>query len=244
MAFHYSPKIVTDGLTLYLDAGNPKSFPPGSGTTWTNLINPNENIGTLVNGPVFDSNNVGSIKFDGSNDYVQVGTTSSVKFLSQFTINIWAYCNADLTASSTPETISSKGNPNNTSPNLVIYFRGTASYNGIAPFIASTGGATNFFLKPDTDLSAEVSFNWSNICITRDFDDWRLYYNGNLVDQHTDVTSGRVVNNTTHFLKLGVKENNSYMDGNIGVYSIYESKVLNAQEVLQNYNALKSRYYG
>jgi len=32
MSFRYSPKIITDGLILYLDAGNPKSY-PGTGTT-------------------------------------------------------------------------------------------------------------------------------------------------------------------------------------------------------------------
>jgi hypothetical protein len=33
MGFYYSPKIVTDGLVMYVDAANPKSY-PGSGTTW------------------------------------------------------------------------------------------------------------------------------------------------------------------------------------------------------------------
>ena len=36
MAFNYSPKVVTDGLVLYLDAANTKSY-PGSGITWTDL---------------------------------------------------------------------------------------------------------------------------------------------------------------------------------------------------------------
>ena len=36
MGINYSPKIVTDGLVLYLDAANPKSY-PGSGTTWYDL---------------------------------------------------------------------------------------------------------------------------------------------------------------------------------------------------------------
>lgn len=36
MAFHYSPKLVTDGLVLALDAANPKSY-PGTGTTWRDL---------------------------------------------------------------------------------------------------------------------------------------------------------------------------------------------------------------
>jgi hypothetical protein len=36
MAFNYSPKIVTDGLVLYLDAANPKSYVSGS-TTWVDM---------------------------------------------------------------------------------------------------------------------------------------------------------------------------------------------------------------
>jgi hypothetical protein len=36
MAFNYSPKIVTDGLVLYLDAANSKSYVSGS-TTWNDI---------------------------------------------------------------------------------------------------------------------------------------------------------------------------------------------------------------
>jgi hypothetical protein len=42
MAFNYSPKIVTDGLVLYLDAANPRSY-PGTGTTWYDLSRIYEN---------------------------------------------------------------------------------------------------------------------------------------------------------------------------------------------------------
>ena len=68
MSLSRGPKIVTNGLVLYLDAANKKSY-PGSGTTWTDLSG-NNNTGTLTNGPTFDSNNGGSIVFDGTNDYV------------------------------------------------------------------------------------------------------------------------------------------------------------------------------
>jgi hypothetical protein len=68
MAFNYSPKIVTDGLVLYLDAANSRSY-PGSGTTWTDISRSGTN-GTLVNGPTFNSANGGSVVFDGVNDYV------------------------------------------------------------------------------------------------------------------------------------------------------------------------------
>ena len=36
MALTHSPRIVTDGLVLCLDAGNTKSY-PGSGTAWNDL---------------------------------------------------------------------------------------------------------------------------------------------------------------------------------------------------------------
>ena len=36
MAFHYSPKLVTDGIVLALDAANSKSY-PGTGTIWKDL---------------------------------------------------------------------------------------------------------------------------------------------------------------------------------------------------------------
>ena len=74
MALAHSPRIITDGLVLCLDAGNTKSY-PGSGTTWTDLSG-NGNNGTLTNGPTYSSDNGGSIVFDGSNDYVQFTSTS------------------------------------------------------------------------------------------------------------------------------------------------------------------------
>jgi hypothetical protein len=47
--------IVTNGLVLLLDAGNPQSY-PGSGTTWFDLSG-NGNNGTLINGVGYDSGN-------------------------------------------------------------------------------------------------------------------------------------------------------------------------------------------
>ena len=63
------PKIVENGLVLYLDAGNPKSY-PGTGSTWYDRTQ-NGNNGTLVNGPTFNSGNGGNLVFDGVDDNVQ-----------------------------------------------------------------------------------------------------------------------------------------------------------------------------
>ena len=83
MTVAYNPSCVTNGLVLYLDAGNIKSY-PGSGTTWTDLSG-NGNTGTLVNGPTYDSANGGSLVFDGSNNYVS--TSNIANNLSAFTVS-------------------------------------------------------------------------------------------------------------------------------------------------------------
>jgi hypothetical protein len=72
MSVAYNPKIVTSGLVLNLDAANPKSY-PGSGTTWTDL-SLNKFNGTIVNGATY-SNNV--FTFDGTDDYVSLPSPSS-----------------------------------------------------------------------------------------------------------------------------------------------------------------------
>jgi hypothetical protein len=70
MALNYSPRIVRDGLVLALDAADKNSY-PGSGTTWYDLSG-NGNHATLYNGPTFSTSNIGCFTFDGSNDYADV----------------------------------------------------------------------------------------------------------------------------------------------------------------------------
>jgi hypothetical protein len=68
MSYNTGGRIVSDGLVLYLDAANRKSYVSGS-TVWRDLSG-NNYSGSLINGPTFNSDNGGSIVFDGSNDYV------------------------------------------------------------------------------------------------------------------------------------------------------------------------------
>jgi hypothetical protein len=77
MSIRGGPDIVENGLVLVVDAANTKSY-PGSGTVWNDLSG-NTITGTLTNGPTFSGGNGGSIVFDGVDDYVglnQIGTTS------------------------------------------------------------------------------------------------------------------------------------------------------------------------
>lgn len=82
MAVTGTPRMVTDGLVLYLDAANVKSY-PGSGTVWTDL-SPSVSSGSLTNGPTFTSISNGSFVFDGTDDYANfyapnLGSTTTVE---------------------------------------------------------------------------------------------------------------------------------------------------------------------
>jgi hypothetical protein len=88
MAVSYSPNISKDGLVLCLDAANKASY-PGSGTVWRDLAGSNN--GTLTNDPTFNSDNGGSIVFDGVDDYI---TTPIQELNRPCTLSVWVNLNS------------------------------------------------------------------------------------------------------------------------------------------------------
>ena len=59
------PGIVTDGLLVYWDFGNRKSFSSSTATIVHDISNNNIDGNLFYNSPVFDSNNLGSMTFYG-----------------------------------------------------------------------------------------------------------------------------------------------------------------------------------
>jgi hypothetical protein len=91
MGYSYGPSIVKDGMVMCLDAANRKSFVSGS-DTWFDLTG-NNNTGSLQNGPVFSSQNGGSLTFDGVDDYVIIGKSPyqlPTIGTNDVTINVWS----------------------------------------------------------------------------------------------------------------------------------------------------------
>jgi len=88
MSLSHSPSIVTNGLTLYLDAANIKSY-PGTGTAWNDLSSNNKNA-TLTNSPAYTSSGAGSYFtfLSASNQYA---TISGSQTLTQATFIVWIY---------------------------------------------------------------------------------------------------------------------------------------------------------
>lgn len=78
---------VTDGLIFYVDPTNANTF-SGVGTTAYNLIPGGINNFSLVNGVAYDLDKSGSFYFDGSNDYVGLGSTTIFNSTA-FTVSFW-----------------------------------------------------------------------------------------------------------------------------------------------------------
>ena len=83
----YYGNIVKDGLVLDLDAAKRDSY-PGTGTAW-NDISGFRNNGVLTNGPTFDSDNSGSILFNGTNQHISVTNSSLFGDTTNLTVSIW-----------------------------------------------------------------------------------------------------------------------------------------------------------
>ena len=93
MALVHSPRIVTDGIALSLDAGNSKSWNVGISSDWTDRVGGNN--GTLVNGTFHNDGpfaGAGYVEFDGTGQAVSVPAGSDFAYgTGDFTIEGWFY---------------------------------------------------------------------------------------------------------------------------------------------------------
>jgi hypothetical protein len=216
MAFNYSPKIVTDGLVLYLDAANTKSY-PGTGTVWTDISRTNNN-GTLTNGPTYASTFGGNIVFDGTNDSVVSANTINITGAAARTMNIWFRSTG---------TISTRQS--------LAYF-GTETTNGRS-YIEIEGSQFKFNTGNVAFGGAVVSNVWYNGAVTFNGSTLLVYLNGVQVNVGTPT-----INTGLGSLILGRFVTNIFpLTGNIAQFSLY-TRTLSAAEVLQNFNATKTRF--
>lgn len=230
MASIGGPNIIEDGLVLYLDAANTKSY-PGSGTTWNDLSG-NGNNGTLINGPTFSSGNNGSILFDGVNDRISVTVNSNSLITNDFTFMAWAKRNGD----SSTSIGGIFGNHFHTQlAGANMYFR-----NNSTQVVFSAGNGST---RPAHTVNIPVSnLNWNSYTIRYTGTTYQFYLNGQLLDSRTAVV---VQSSSTNQYAIGLwaasYTSEYYLNGNISQCSSY-NRALTAEEILQNYNATKGRF--
>ena len=90
MGLGHSPRIVTDGLVLCLDAANKRSY-PGTGTTWTDRSTSGTNVSMEgMSSSNYSTNNAGVIDFDGTDDYIDAGSGLISGTNNNFSVSFWA----------------------------------------------------------------------------------------------------------------------------------------------------------
>lgn len=217
------PNIVKDGLVLHLDAANVKSY-PGSGTTWLDKSG-NGNNGILVNGPTFNSGNGGSIVFDGVNDCVK----GQIVTLTNYTISCW-FKRSGIQSSNFPALIAF-GTYN---PAFYLEFNGNSN---VSYYQSGLGfpNSLSFF-----SLTNIPSNTWVNLVFIKNGSTISSYLNSIFKSSITDNTT---TSNT--FILNGDKvdgpNSTTLWGGSMAQTQIY-NRALSAAEILQNYNATKSRF--
>ena len=220
MGFYRGPNIVTDGLKFAIDAGSGRSY-PGSGTTTTNIINGAS--GTLTNGVGFVSNNGGAFDFDGTDDFILFPDDTNLNSQT-ITMESWSYLNTTIQQNSF---LFEKGLVNTQYSN---FFEGTI-------FVFRTMGLSTTSFNIASSLFSANS--WNHIVCTYASGTKRIYLNGVQVGSVTGLTG--TISTNANGPRIGAHSSGYYLDGEIAISRVY-TKALTAAEILQNYNAQKSRF--
>jgi hypothetical protein len=225
MALNHGPKIVTSGLTVWLDAADGNSY-PGSGTTWTDLTRNGSNA-TLQNGTSFVSSSIKNMYFDGTDDYISITSNTNTRLANtQQTISFWVL-------------VRSVG-PNGYAE---LYSVTNASRTGIKWLDGAIGMDANgdFY---NVIVNVTTGYNvWMNITcmIDRSATTFYVYKNGVYAGQDTFTSYSATSTSVAMGANFLTGNGGDYMKGSMANVIIY-NRLLSATEVLQNYNAQKSRF--
>ena len=222
MAFIHSPKIVTSGLVLCLDAANKISY-PGSGTSWYDSFSYTYN-GVLTNGPTFNGGNGGSIVFDGTDDF------TDLVFLPQQTdsplsVFAWVYLNA------LPD------------PGVACGIWGHYGISSVNSHFEMYNTYSRLRLGTINNVTLPVFTigQWIHAGFTSTGTDHIYYVNGILQTSWSGATGAILGNPSATCHMVGRSDAGRTWNGRIATTSVY-TKTLSSTEVLQNYNVTKTRF--
>ena len=230
MGLGHSPRIVTDGLVLCLDAANSRSYPK-TGTTWTDLKGGNNGTLTNMAGANFSSDNGGSLIFDGSDDYVIASYQASPEITVVSNVRFDSFTGASVTK--------------NWGDNLRGAFHFDASTLGSGYLALFIYAGAQISIKDPTQMSIG---KWYQVGLRISNSKYQIIRDGNIV---AEGSHGGLSILDRPNLGIGVKLNNDgttadtnfpkYLDGQISNVVAY-NRALTADEIRQNYLATKERY--
>tara|TARA_S200000501_G_scaffold20363_1_gene18089 strand:- start:2984 stop:4522 length:1539 start_codon:yes stop_codon:yes gene_type:complete len=217
--------------------GNRK-YPDGSGTlsnladnVWKNVIS-KKLIANMVNGTLFDAENFGSMKFDGTDDYATFNPdTLGISALStqSFTFEIWA----NFVGEGPFYFIDTRNSSQSTNrwALLVNANEKLEWYTGYESFVF------------DTPVWDTGNNGWNYIVFSREgtgSNQFKLYVNGAYVSAKTDSTN---YNSSSTEASIGRRYGNTeFLDGKISLIRMYKGKAFTAEEVSNHYEIFKYRF--
>jgi len=226
MATSYSPKIVTDGLILCLDAADKKSY-SGGGTTWTDRSGQGNN-GTLVNSPAFSN---GGFDLDGTDDRITFDTPFADG--SDLTVTLWFKGEASSGAANGFGYLLHNNGYNTSTGNSYI----TIGEHGVNnQYYAALNGQyqyMTFGVTADTTTVHQITLTW-------DGSTQKVYFDGEYKKGRSLSSISNTFSSTT---SIGSYRDSTYRAWDGSVYSCHiYNRALTDAEVLQNYNAKKGRF--
>jgi len=212
MGLGHSPRIVTDGLVLALDAQNSKSWK--SGTTWTDTIGGNN--GTLTGGTSHSDGpfpEAGYVEFDGSTEYLSIADSADHQFgSSDYTIESWVYLN-------NLSTIQGLFGRYNTSSAREIYI--TFNTNGSITHRTSSNGTS--FSTHSTSVGLLTANTWHHVAISKSGTTSYIAVDGVVVTGTVDATL-HSASQTTYIGDALAGSN--LLNGNLSNYRILKGTAL------------------
>jgi len=233
MGVAYNTSIVTDGLVFGIDAANPRCY-SGSGITVIGFTG----IGsTLVNGVGYSTSNFGYFTFDGTNDYILSSPTTIQTYNNNFTVEFVARPTNYITLSSesTSGTAGIFGKRHIIDPEYDDTGGGfgvALGNNGVEVLEHSAG-----YLPVLMSYSADLS-NIKHYTIQVVNKQSSLYINGVFVRQGLQSTKSVTTLKNNRSLGYGAY---GYYLGQLHSIKFY-NRALTAQEIQQNYAAIRGRY--
>ena len=235
--------IIKNGLVFNMDAANRASTIPKSNVTVVkDTVN---NITGSVNNEydIWEGPTTASFSLDGIDDYIDFESFSGVTGLYALTVSVW------YKSSTYPDSGARliEGNqfsiyqPNGSASNMKGRFYYIATSEPYGNPLFTLGGTLA------TGVGDLADGNWHNLCFTYNASNTTavVYEDSVAVITKTDVTAPNdsfQLRNTTGDLVIGARQSfSNEIVGNIGPVQIY-NRTLSANEVLHNYNALKSRF--
>lgn len=186
----------------------------------------NGNTGTLTNGPTWIAGQIGSgVQFDGTNDYIDAGTDSSLILTDRRTISAWVYISGTM-VNGDEYYIARKFSSGDSNS----YYGMTLFHNGTGTVLGSYGGGGGAYVYSTGYLAAG---QWHHVAVTFDKPNISFYINGKLDSTGADTVGGGYPSGSGTMV-LGTLGGGSYLNGRLDEVRVY-GRPLSADEVGQLY---------